>query len=49
MRRKLFTATVLLVLASIAAPALAVTAPPGLHKNPAASKVPTHVCMRCHG
>lgn len=49
MRKKLFVATTLLVLASVVAPALAVTAPPGLHKEPAVSKVPSHVCARCHG
>lgn len=49
MRKKLFIATTLLVLASVAAPALAATAPPGLHKEPAVNNVPSHVCARCHG
>jgi hypothetical protein len=49
MRKKMFFATTLLVLMSFAGTALAVTAPPGLHKDPAASKVPSHVCARCHG
>lgn len=49
MRTKLFVATTLLVLASVVAPALAATAPPGLHKEPAVNKVPSHVCARCHG
>jgi len=48
MRKKLFVATMLLVLASFAAPALAATAPPGLHQEPAMSNVPSHVCARCH-
>jgi len=48
MRKKLFLATTLLVFVSVVAPALAVTAPPGLHKSPAAGQVPSHVCARCH-
>lgn len=48
MRKRLFVATTFLVLASFAVPALAATAPPGLHKAPAVNKVPSHVCARCH-
>lgn len=46
MRKKLIAAVVLLAIASAVTPALA--APRGLHKEPAAVRVPASVCARCH-